>query len=79
MWVNEKPREGGYMHQINEFQLIRTVYGNNFNANDLRSFAMLLKQNRKKGLKNSGFLVSKEAVVLRRWERFDFIRRVDKG
>ena len=21
MWVNEKPGEGGYMHQINEFQL----------------------------------------------------------
>ena len=26
----------------------------NFNSNDLRSFAMLLKQWRKKGLKNSG-------------------------
>ena len=32
---------------------------------------------------NDGFLVSKETVVLRRWERskqkFGFIKRVDKG
>ena len=30
----------------------------------------------------NGFLVSKETVVLRRWEgeqKFDFIKRVDKG
>ena len=25
MWINEKPGEGGYMHQIDEFQLIRTA------------------------------------------------------
>ena len=42
----------------------------------------LLHQNKAKSELN-GFLVSKETVVLRRWERskqkFRFIKRVDKG
>ena len=35
------------------FEVRAEASGNNFNVNDLRSYAMLLEQKRKKGLKNS--------------------------
>ena len=49
----------------------------------LLSFYYKMNRNRFKVVSKNEFLVSKETVVLRRWERskqkFGFIKRVDKG
>ena len=43
----------------------------------------MMTKSSQSALENYGFLVSKETVVLRQWERskqkFGFIKRVDKG